>query len=265
MFEIASLETTRLRDAMGVLVVASAIAGVAVVTAHAWGMPSLTQRFAEAAPGLHAALVGAVPATLAEALAVDLYAGFWMLGVGAAVAWMAADSLAGEARSGQAEVLWSVPASRRGYALEKLLGLVPVIVVADVVLLGAVAGTGVWTGTGLPWGRLAAVHVLSIPYLLACGGIGLVVSSRLGSPRRARLLSAGVVVGLFAWDRFTAATANPWMGWASPSRHLNPGAILVDGSIDPVGIGVLVAAVLALVVLAGRIFTRRDLPGAVPR
>lgn len=223
------------------------LGGAAVVAA--WAFAGATPR----------GLLGGTPAaTFVEVLAGDLYAGPWLIGVGAVVAWLAGGALSGE-RS-QAEVLWTVPVSRARYAAEKLLGMVPLVLAADVLLLAGVAGAGLALGVELPWLALVVLHAVSLPYLLACAGIGLVSSARLGPPLRSRAGAALAVLVLAGIDRATAGTRLAVVGEATLTRHVDPFALLAEGVWDPVGAAILVAAVVVLGLVGALVFARRELP-----
>jgi len=102
------------------------------------------------------------------------------------------------------------------------------------------------------------MHAFSIPYLLACAGIGLALSVAVSRTSIAQKAALGVVFGLFLVESLVADTDFEPLGAISPARYVDPNAILVDGSYDVAGAAILLVAAAALVAASARWFARRD-------
>jgi ABC-2 type transport system permease protein len=101
--------------------------------------------------------------------------------------------------------------------------------------------------------------VLSVPYLLVCSGIGLVLSAVVDRGDVAQRSGIALVFLLFMLDSVTVETDFEWLGTVSPTRYFDPTDVLLEETLDLEGtlLLLLVAAVLLVVGLA--LFQRRDI------
>lgn len=141
-----------------------------------------------------AALIKQYPPALVEAfgltvigtiegyVALELYEFAWLLGLGSYLAYSAAGSVAGDVDDGRMDTILATPVSRAQVVVEKFLSLlVPVVLVNAVVLVVLFVGS-LLVDEPLSLADLAALHALSLPFLLCWAAVGLVPRRR--RPRR---------------------------------------------------------------------------------
>ncbi|MGM0389242.1 MAG: ABC transporter permease, partial [Natrinema limicola] len=104
-----------------------------------------------------------------------------------------------------------------------------------------------------------AVHLLSIPYLFACAGIGLLASVGFDRAGIAQRVALGVTFALFLSESLLTGTDADAVGAIAPMRYYDPNAILLEGTYNVADAGILVAMTVALVVAAQLWFTRVDI------
>lgn len=192
-------------------------------------------------------------------LAVELYQFIWVLLFGIYAAYSAAGLVAGDVETGRLDLLLAAPVSRVRLLLERFAALlVPVLVPNLLVPLGVVFGVRL-IGESIDVVDLLMVHVLSIPYLLVCAGLGLLLSV---AADREAIAQRGAIVAvfmLFLVETVAESADVDWLGALSPTRYYDPAAILVDGSYDVAGALFLLAGAAALVVASLAYFQRRDI------
>jgi len=198
-------------------------------------------------------------ATIEGFLAVELYQFFWVLMLGIYAAYLAGGLIAGDVERDRMDVLLAAPITRRRVVVEKFLSLVPVVVALNLVV-GATVYAGVLAiGESVPLADLAVAHLLSIPYLLACGAIGLVLSVVFDTSDVAKRGGLGAIFGLFLLETVSASADLDWLGAISPTRYYDPTAILVRGEYDWTGGLILLAGTAALVAASAWWFRRKDI------
>ena len=217
-----------------------------------------------------AALIEQYPPQLVEAfdleligtiegyLALELYQFAWVLGLGAYLAYSAAGSVAGDVDDGRMDTILAAPVSRTQVVVEKFLSLlVPIVVVNVVVLVVVAAGTSL-IDYPVPAADLVAVHALSVPYLLFCGGLGMFAS--VVAPRQfvAEGVAVGLLVGTFLLESVTAGTDLDWLSDVAPMRYYDPVAVLTASEYDLVGAVLLLGAAVALLAASSVWFGRVD-------
>lgn len=195
-------------------------------------------------------------------LATELYHFVWVLLLGLYVAYTAAGLIAGDVETDRMDLLLSLPITRRRLLLERFgTLLVPILLlntVVPVVLYGAILAVG----ESIDLTGLLAVHALSVPYLLCCGSLGLLLSVLLPRADVANRVALGGIFALFLIDSITAITTDyEWVGLVSPSRYYDPSDILVQGTYDLAGAGLLLAATAVVVGVAIYRFERADIGG----
>ncbi|PSQ18033.1 ABC transporter permease [Halobacteriales archaeon QS_8_69_26] len=198
--------------------------------------------------------------TIEGFLATEFYAFAWVLLLGVYLAYRAGGAVAGDVESGRIDMVLSAPVSRAGVVLGTVGSLLVPIAVCNLLVPPAVYATVLLAGETIAVPRLLAVHALSVPYFLACVGIGTVLSVAVGRASVAERGAIAAVFGLFLVDTLT--TTDPDLepvGAVSPTRHYDPTAVLVRAEYDLVGAGVLLAGTVALVAVAVVVFRRRDL------
>jgi ABC-2 type transport system permease protein len=191
-------------------------------------------------------------------LAAELYSIGWILLFGMYIAYGGATLIAEDVERGRMDLLLSLPVSRTRVVVEKFAALlVPVGLANLLVPVVVFAGTAL-VGYPVDPASLAAVHLLSVPYLLACAAVGLLLSvlvSRASVAQRGALVA---VFALFLIESLTIVAGYDWLGAVAPMRYYDPTAILVDGSYDLLGSAVLLAGATLLLAASASYFRYRD-------
>jgi len=198
-------------------------------------------------------------ATMEGYLASELYTFGWMLIVGIYFAYAAASLIAADVERERMDMLLSLPVSRARVVLEQFASLaVPLVALSTVVPVMVLVGTTL-VDFPIPVTDVVALHLLSIPYLTTCAGIGLVASVVFDRASLAQRAAAGVVAGLFFAESLLLGTDFGAAGAISPSRYVDPNAVLRESEYAVADGAVLVVATLALAALAVVLFRRKDL------
>ena len=198
--------------------------------------------------------------TIEGFIAAEIYSFFWVLLIGIYFAYLGSGLIARDIDNRKMDLTLSNPISRKSVLLQKLASLwVPLVTlnvsVPVIVYVGALV-----IGESFNPVALALVHLLSIPYLLVCAGIGLVASVVVDRVRTARATALGLVFLL--WLVEAVSRLDPeyeWVGAIGPSRYYDETAILVHEEYAFVDAGLLLVAFLALLGVALFVFTRRDI------
>ena len=193
-------------------------------------------------------------------IAAEMYSFFWVVLIGVYFAYMGANMIAADVDSRRMDLTLSNPVSREGVVVQKVAALwVPLVVlnvgVALIVYVGSVV-----IGEAMNPVAVAMVHLLSVPYLLVCAALGLVVSVLADRARRARAVALSLVV--FLWLLEAVSTLNEdyeWVGAIAPTRYYDETAILVHEEYAFVDAAILLLAFVVLVGLAIALFVRRDI------
>ena len=197
-------------------------------------------------------------ASLEGFLAFELYVFGWTILLGLYLAYLGAGVIADDVDRGRMDTLLAMPVSRPRLLVEKFASLsVPIVAVN--VLVPPVVLVGAWLiDEPMSVADVAALHLLSIPYLFVCAGIGLCCSVAFDRSTIAQRVALGLTFALFLFESLVDGTEYERLGAISPMRYFDPNEVLLDGTYDLVGAGVLVAMALALVLASVAWFTRRD-------
>ena len=256
------------RRLKGVLVVAGLLAAMSLLFVGLF--PSIESSgvdmdayFESLPPAMQAAFgaSGAIPLSTVEGfLAIELYQFFWLLMLGIYVAYQAGGLVAGDVERGRMDVLLAAPVSRRSVVVGKFLSLVPGVLALNFVVGAVVYGGVLAIGESVSVADLAMVHLLSVPYLLACGAIGLLLSVVFDEADIAKRGGLGAVFALFLLETISSAADLDWLGAISPTRYYDPTAVLVSSEYDLAGAVILLAGTAAVVVVSAWWFQRVDIP-----
>jgi ABC-2 type transport system ATP-binding protein len=147
------------------------------------------------------------------------------------------------------------------FAIEKFLSLLMSLFAINVVvgIITYAGATVITVEESLTLIDIAAVHALSIPYLLCCAAIGLGLSVLFARENTAQRAALGVIFGLFMLESLVTETDYEWIGAIAPTRYYDPTAILVDGTHNFAGAAILLGATVVLVVASQRWFRRKDI------
>jgi ABC-2 type transport system permease protein len=198
--------------------------------------------------------------TIEGFIAAEIYSFFWVLLVAIYFAYVGAGLVASDVRSRKMDLTLSNPVSRESVVVQKVAALwVPLVAlnvgVPIIVYVGALV-----IGESFDPVALAMVHLLSIPYLLVCAGIGVVLSVVVDHARTARAVALTLVAVLWLVDGVSRVDPDyEWIGALTPSRYYDQTAILVHEEYAFGDAGILLAVFLALLGVAVFVFARRDI------
>ncbi len=198
-------------------------------------------------------------ATIEGFLGAQIYNFVWLLGLGLYFAYVAGGTIASDIESERMDLLLSFPISRARLIAEKCLALfVPLLVV------NAAGGAAIYTlalliGEPIDATHLLLVHLLSIPYLMVCIGIGLVCSVVADRAAIAERVAVGFVFVLFLVESVVGgAEEYDWIQYLSPTHYYDPTPILLDGTYELIDSAILLVAFVGLLLLSQILFQRRD-------
>ncbi|WP_418286012.1 ABC transporter permease subunit [Halorubrum sp. DTA46] len=184
----------------------------------------------------------------------------WLLGLGLYFAYVGGGTIAGDVESERMDLLLSFPVTRSRLLVEKFAALsVPMLAVnvlgGPIIYLFVVA-----IGETIAVGNLVAAHLLSIPYLLVCAGIGFAFSVAVDRAAIAERAAVGTVFVLYLVESVVGgADAYDWIQYLSPTQYYEPTPILIDGSYDLIDTVILLVAFVGLLILSQALFERRDI------
>ena len=198
--------------------------------------------------------------TIEGFIAAEMYSFFWVVLVGIYIAYVSAGLIAGDIESRKLDLTLSNPVSRESVIAQKAAAMAVPLAVLNVGVAGVVLVGSRLIGEPINPVAIAMVHLLSIPYLLVCAGIGLVLSVAV---ERQRTAQATALVTVFAlWLVEGASNVDPdyeWIGFVAPSRYYDETAILVHEEYAFLDAALLLAVFVLLVLVATALFVRRDI------
>lgn len=197
--------------------------------------------------------------TLPGLLAVELYQFGWILVLGLYLAYTAASLVAGDVETGRMDTLLSAPISRAKLVGEEFLSLLVPILAVNVVTPIVLYIGSVVIDKPLAIEHLVALHALAVPYLLCCAAVGFALSVFLEDESLAQNASIGVLVVAFLVETVFIGTDLEFLGVIAPMNYFDPTEILVYGTYDLAGAGILLAATVVLVFAGQWRFRRMDL------
>lgn len=192
-------------------------------------------------------------------LAGEFYTLMWSVFFGLYLAYSAAGSIRGAIDADRMDVLLSNPVSRTTVLVEKFLSLLVPILVASILTPAVIYISTLFIEPSIAVDKLIMVHVLSLPYLLCCGAIGLLLSVIIDDTDTAQNAAIGVLFGLYLLQSFVPMTDFDWLANIAPMTYFDANAILLDGTNDFTSAGILLLATVLLVAVSQLRFTRMDL------
>lgn len=198
--------------------------------------------------------------TIEGFLAGELYNFVWVLLLGVYFAYRAGGMIADDIERGRMDLLLSLPLSRSRLLFEKYASLiVPIVVVNTVTGIAVYAGTIV-IGHAVDPLVLFMVHLLSVPYLLACAAIGLVFSVVVDRADVGQRAALGAMFVLYLVESLAASTEQfEALKYLSPTYYYDPTAVLVRESYAAVDTAILVGVAIGLLFLSHLLFKNRDI------
>ncbi|SFC43110.1 ABC-2 type transport system permease protein [Halobiforma haloterrestris] len=198
--------------------------------------------------------------TIEGFLATQIYTFIWVLLMGLYFAYRSAGLVADDVERDRMDLLLSLPISRSRLVLEKFASVLVPIVALNVGVGAVIYAVGFAIGESIDLLDMTMVHLLSIPYLLACAGIGLVLSTAVDRADVAQRVAIGIVFALYLVETIAASTDGfEPLQYVSPTHYYDPTAILLEESYAYGDTLVLLAVTALLVVAAQFVFQRRDI------
>lgn len=189
-----------------------------------------------------------------------IYPFVWILFGGTYFAYLGAGLIAGDIRSRKLDLTLSNPISRESVLAQKVAALWVPLLVLNSVIMAVVIGGATALGESIDIVALAMLHLLSLPYLFVCAGIGLLFSVSMDRPSRAQVAAIGTAFLLWLVDGLSEMEPDyEWIGGFTPSRYFDPSAILVYREYAFLDASLLLVASLALLWVAASIFSQRDI------
>lgn len=264
MFEITRYEGRRRVRGAGVLTALVALYALLIV----FLFPSIAESGADfeayiesLPPAVQEGFVGSASLTTVEGfLSTEMYQFLWLILLGLYAAYSAGGLIAGAIESGHLDMVLATPITRSRLLVETYLSLLVPILLVNLVTPFVVYGGLLAIDESIDVVRLFGVHLLSVPYLLACAGLGLVLSVLTSRGDVAQRGGIGVVFGLFLLDTVSTDTEVDWLGTLSPTRYYSPVDILGQGTYDLAGALILLSATVGLLLVSVTVFERRDIP-----
>lgn len=198
-------------------------------------------------------------ASIEGLLASEFYTFGWLVGLGGYLAYSAAGSVAGDLRDDRMDTLLAGPVPRRDVLGGKFLALFVPIVALSAFVPAFLYGASVLVDAPIALADLVVLHVLAVPYLMAWSAVGLALGVVVRRGRTAGRLALGLVFFAWIFESVIATTEYDRAGAVSPMRYLDPPAVLVHGTYDWAGAGLLLGVAVVLVAASTLAFQRSDL------
>ncbi len=175
-------------------------------------------------------------------------------------AYVSAGMIAEDVRTRRMDLTLSNPVSRESVVLQKVAALwVPLIVLNVGLFVVLLVGASL-LGEALDPVALTMAHLLGVPYLLVCAGIGIVLSVTVDRVETAQAVASGLVFILWLLEGLGGMDDDyEWLGTVAPSRYYHPADVLVHEEYAFLDAGILLVAFFALLGIAVLVFTRRDI------
>ncbi len=184
----------------------------------------------------------------------------WILFVGVYFGYLGGGMIAGDVRARRLDLLLAGPVSRESVVIQKFAALWVPLLGLHLAVFAVIVGGAAIIDESIDIGLLVAAHLFSIPYLLVCAGIGLVLSVVLSRREHAQAGALGVIFLLWLLDGISEYDPDlAWLSDLTPSHYYDPVAILVHEELPLADAAILLGAFLALIVIAIILFVRRDL------
>lgn len=215
----------------------------------------------EAYPDYLIEMLGLEAIHLIEGFAAGyIYPFLWVLFGGMYFAYIGGGLVADDIRVRKMDLTLSNPVSRESVLAQKTAALWVPLISLNAGMLVAISGGAALIGESFELLPLVMVHLLGLPYLLVCAGIGLVLSVTVDRPSRAQVLGLGLVFMLWLVDSISVMEPDvEWVGSFTPSRYYDPAEILVREEYAFLDASILLGGFVVLFGVATFHFVRRDI------
>ncbi|WP_201721256.1 ABC transporter permease subunit [Methanonatronarchaeum thermophilum] len=198
--------------------------------------------------------------TIEGFLASYTYEFFWVVFIGIYFAYLGGGLIASEIEDRKMDLTLSNPVSRESVILQKVGALWAPLLILNLGFLAIVFIGTFLIGESIEIIPVLMVHLLSIPYLLACAGIGLVFSVFMRDVSSAQAGAVGVVFILWLIEGIVQMDPDfEWMAYLSPVHYYDVADILIRGEYAFVGAGILTFLFIALLAVSIVWFIKRDI------
>jgi len=193
-------------------------------------------------------------------LNMELYQWGWVLLLGVYFAFVSSSLISKEIEDKTIDMLLSNPVSRGRILLEKFLGLVPSIILINIITPLAILGCATYINETIDTTYLFYTHFASIPYLFAACALGLLFSVIFDEARRANTLAIGTVFAMYIIEALSLLSEKySAIGKISLSHYYDPGKTLIEHDVDITGIAILFFITVVLLAAAVIYFQKRDI------
>jgi len=170
-----------------------------------------------------------------------------------------ADAIAGEERRKTLDLLLSNPISRRRVVHQKFVALCLQLMTLGVLLFVSLLVLTAGFDIDLGADGLAAATLNAVLYALCFGAGALAIGAATGSKGAADGVTTSIAAAAYVWESLTAIVPDlDAYSWASPFHYYVASDPLVQG-FDALYLLGFTSATAALVVVAGILFSRRDI------
>lgn len=215
----------------------------------------------EAYPDFMVALLGFEAIHTIEGFSAGyIYPLIWVLFGGTYFAYLSGGFIARDIQTRKMDLTLSNPVSRESVLIQKVAALWVPLLILNIGVMVIVYGGALIVGEQFDLTGLLMVHILSIPYLLVCAGIGIVLSVFINRVTTAQVAALGIVFMLWLMEGISMMQPDyEWIGEVMPSRYYDPTEILVHEEYAFMDATILLMAFFLLIVIAIIQFSRRDI------
>ena len=193
-------------------------------------------------------------------LNIELYQIFWLLILAILIGFISSSLISKEIEAKTIDLLMANPVSRKQILVEKYLGIIPSILIINFATMATVMAITSAIGEELDFSYLFLTHLVSIPYFLAIAAIGLFISVIINEKMKASIIMIAIIVGMYIFETISLMIPDyKSMGLVSLTHYFDPSDTLMAGTIDGVGVVVLIVVILECLLVSMFVFERRDI------
>ena len=193
-------------------------------------------------------------------LNMEFYQWGWVLTLGVYFAFISSSVISKEIENKTIDMLLTNPVSRARIVLEKFFGLVPGVILMNVVMPLVVLGCLKYVNETIDVTYLFYTHFASVFYLCAVCALGLLISVIFDETKRANVLAIGAISGMYVMEILSILSEKySALGKISIIHYYDPGEILVHKTIEASDVVILCIITAVLLAAAAIYFEKRDI------
>lgn len=193
-------------------------------------------------------------------LNMEFYQWGWVLILGVYFAFISSSVISKEIEQKTIDMLLSNPVSRGRVVLEKFFGLVPAIILMNIVMPVVIIVSLKYIQEPIDIPYLFYTHCVSILYLCAVCALGVVFSVIFDETRKANGVAIGVISGMYIMEILSFLSEKySVLGKLSIVHYYDPGEILVHHIIRASDIVILISITVFFLIAAVLYFEKRDI------